>query len=70
MQQNKYINYVAHKMEHDKLIKQVKDFRRDFQSGKSSVTIALMTFLMGLADKTHHVHRQEIQRLYSQMDLR
>lgn len=34
-----------HKLEHDRLTKQVREFQRSFQAGRSSVTIPLMTFL-------------------------
>jgi hemerythrin len=45
MQQNNYGNFLTHKLEHDQLTKQVKDFQRDFQAGKITVTNTLMNFL-------------------------
>ncbi len=45
MQLNHYPDYVQHKAAHDALTKQVVEFQRDFETGRSPLTIGLMQFL-------------------------
>jgi hemerythrin-like metal-binding protein len=45
MQRIKYPKYLAHKLEHDKLIAQVAELQGSFSSGKSMLTIQVSKFL-------------------------
>ena len=45
MQGIKYPRYLAHKLEHDKLIKEVAELQAGFSSGKSMLTIKVSKFL-------------------------
>jgi hemerythrin len=45
MQTNDYLESSTHRIEHDKLTKQVLDFQDQFQAGKIAVSIELMSFL-------------------------
>lgn len=45
MQRIKYPKYLAHKKEHDNLIKEVADLQSGFQSGKTMLTIQVSKFL-------------------------
>lgn len=40
-----YPGYLAHKGEHEKFVKQVLDFKNDFDSGKAAMTLEVMNFL-------------------------
>ncbi|MDT3700179.1 MAG: bacteriohemerythrin [Thermincola sp.] len=40
-----YPGYSAHKAEHEKFVKQVVDFQKDFDSGKAVMTLEVMSFL-------------------------
>ncbi len=40
-----YPGYLAHKSEHEKFVKQVLDFKKDFDSGKAAMTLEVMNFL-------------------------
>lgn len=45
MQRIKYPKYLAHKLEHDKLIKEVADLQTGFTSGKTMLTMKISKFL-------------------------
>jgi hemerythrin len=45
MQKFAYPEYPAHKKEHDALLKQVTDFKTQFDSGKKGISMELMDFL-------------------------
>jgi len=45
MQKHAYPDYAVHKAEHDKLTAKVLDFQKDFNAGRSVMTIDLMQFL-------------------------
>lgn len=45
MNQYNYPEYQLHKLEHDKLVKQVLDFQSDFRSGKIGISVQIMNFL-------------------------
>lgn len=45
LQNEKYPGYVAHKLQHDELTRQVISYQKDFQAGKSSISVELMNFL-------------------------
>ncbi len=45
MQANGYPELAAHKAEHEKLVKQVLDLQKQFQSGSSVLTLTVMSFL-------------------------
>jgi hemerythrin len=46
MQLHRFPGFERHKVEHDKLIKQVKTLQQSFRSGAASVTVEAMTFLL------------------------
>lgn len=45
MTQFSYPAYPTHKNEHEKFVKQVLDFQKDFNSGKAVMTLDIMNFL-------------------------
>ena len=45
MQRIKYPRYLAHKLEHDKLIKEVAELQASFASGKTMLTLKVSKFL-------------------------
>ena len=45
MQTHRYPGYESHKLEHQMLVKKVKDFQKEFVAGGSSVSIEVMSFL-------------------------
>lgn len=45
MQRIKYPRYLAHKLEHDKLIKEVAELQASFASGKAMLTLKVAKFL-------------------------
>jgi len=45
MQQHGYLDLAKHKAEHDKLTKQVLDLQKQYQTTKSALSMAVMTFL-------------------------
>lgn len=45
MQRIKYPRYLAHKLEHDKLIKEVAELQASFSSGKAMLTMKVSKFL-------------------------
>ena len=45
MQRIKYPKYLAHKLEHDKLIKEVAELQTGFTSGKTMLTMKISKFL-------------------------
>jgi len=45
MQANGYPDLPQHKLEHEKLVKQVLDLQKKFQSGGSVLTLTVMSFL-------------------------
>jgi hemerythrin len=45
MQRCKYPDYKPHKLKHDELTKQVLQLQRDFEEGKTALTIEVMQFL-------------------------
>jgi len=45
MQQNGYPNLAKHKVEHDKLTRQVLDLQKQYQTTKSALSMAVMSFL-------------------------
>jgi len=45
MQRIKYPKYLAHKLEHDKLIREVTELQSSFASGKAMLTIKVSKFL-------------------------
>lgn len=45
MQRIKYPKYLAHKLEHDKLIKEVAELQAGFTSGKTMLTMKISKFL-------------------------
>jgi hemerythrin len=45
MQRCKYPEYQPHKRQHDELTKQVLQLQRDFEAGKTALTIEVMQFL-------------------------
>ena len=47
MQTHGYPGFQPHKLEHQMLVKKVRDFQKDFEAGKSAVSIELMSFLKG-----------------------
>ena len=40
-----YPDYLKHKTKHEKLVKQVIDFQKDFDNGKASISVEIMNFL-------------------------
>lgn len=53
MSRYNYPDYDDHKQEHEKLTKQVLDFKRDFDSGSQTITFELLDFLRKWL--THHI---------------
>jgi len=45
MKEKKYYNFEAHKLEHDKLTRQVMEFKEQFDEGRESVHLKVMHFL-------------------------
>lgn len=45
MQQHGYPDFAKHKAEHDKLTKQVLDLQKQYQTTKTALSMAVMTFL-------------------------
>lgn len=45
MEKYKYTYSQSHKLEHEKLIKQVKEFDEEFKSGKTLISVQVMSFL-------------------------
>jgi len=45
MQANNYPGYLVHKAEHEKLVKQVLDFKQKFDAGSVSLSISIINFL-------------------------
>lgn len=45
MQRIKYSNFLAHRMEHEKLLKQVTELQNDFNAGKAMMSIKISKFL-------------------------
>lgn len=61
MVQYRYPEYTAHKKEHDKFIKQVGDFKKDYESGKAGLSFDLLNFLKDWLV----THIQESDKKYS-----
>jgi len=53
MQQHKYPDFAIHKLEHDKLTKQVLAFQADYTAGRVAMTIQILEFLKEWLD--HHI---------------
>jgi hemerythrin len=45
MQTHRYPGIESHKLEHHMLVKKVADFQKEFDSGRTSVSIEVMNFL-------------------------
>lgn len=45
MSTHKYPGYDVHKLEHHMLVKKVTDFQKEFQAGRTSVSLDVMNFL-------------------------
>jgi len=53
MQQHEYPDYPAHKQAHDKLTSQVVQFQKEFEAGRTTVSIQLIQFLKNWL--VHHI---------------
>lgn len=45
LHKEKYPGYITHKLQHDELTKKVISYQKDFQAGKTSISLEVMNFL-------------------------
>ena len=61
-----YPDYVLHKIEHDKLTKQVTDFQEQYEAGNATLSIEIMQFLKDwLSDHILGTDKKYVEFLHS-----